>query len=224
MYYEVDGLDVQTCYKLMASTVMPRPIAFVVTRSVAGHLNAAPYSFFNMLTYDPPLLALGMNFTRPGVPKDTSANIRSTGEFSINLVNADIATQMNIAAIEFPADVSEVDEAKLQTAPSRIIKPPRLAKSPVSFECQRHSVIPVGPAAEVVLGRVVAIHIDDAAILDPVRHYIAGDKLGLIGRMHGNGWYARTDSLFELPRISLDQWGAQSGSDAQLATVRNALK
>lgn len=206
MFYDFSTLDAQACYKLMASTIVPRPIAFVTTVDGAGTVNAAPYSFFNMLTFEPPLLALGISFASPGVPKDTAANIRSQGEFVVNLVSSAMAEQMNIAAVEFPPGASEVLSAGLQTLPAGRVAPPRLAASPASFECRRHAVIPVSATAEIVLGQVLAMHIDDAVMEDAARHYVAAEKMDLIARMHGKGWYARTTDLFDLPRISLAQW------------------
>ena len=152
------------------------------------------------------MVVFGIGGRGPGDIKDTGGNIRRTGEFVVNLVSNALAAQMNITAIDFPKTVNELAEAGLNIAPSSKVKAPRIAESPVSFECERLVVVEVGVDRAVVLGKVVAIHVADEFVLDPVRCYIDTPNLDLIGRMHGRGWYARTTDRFEMPRIDVTDW------------------
>ncbi len=210
MLFEMDALPAQDRYKLLTSTIVPRPIAWVVSMDLQGHLNAAPFSFFNALVGNPPIVGIGIGGRRegdaPGSWKDSGANIRATGQFVVNLVPYDLREQMNITAIEFAASVDELAEAGLSTAPSTKIKPPRIAQSPVALECERFSIVEVDVDRAIVLGRVLAVHVRDDCVLDAARCYIDTPKLDLIGRMHGAGWYSTTRDRFELPRIPLDQF------------------
>lgn len=206
MLFDLAALGAQNAYKLLVSTVVPRPIAWVTTCDVDGTLNAAPFSFFNAVSGDPPVVVIGIGGREPGDAKDTGGNIRRTGEFVVNLVSGALAEKMNVTAIDFPKAVNELSEAGLTTAPSAKVRPPRIAESPVSLECERLVIVDVGIDRSVVLGKVLAIHIQDDCVLDAARCYVDTPKLDLIGRMHGAGWYARTTDRFELPRIPLDQW------------------
>ena len=206
MLFDFQTLSATDRYKLLVATVVPRPIAWVVTQSPSGLLNAAPYSFFNVLSGDPPLVAIGIGGRAPGDVKDTGDNIRTSGQFVVNLVAMANAEAMNITAIDFPPDVDEIAEAGLHTIPSTKVIPPRIAESPVAIECERFATLEVGIERAIVLGRVLAMHIDDDAVLDPARCYIDTPKLDLIGRLHGAGWYSRITDRFELPRIPLEAW------------------
>ena len=206
MLFDMTTLKDENAYKLLVSTVVPRPIAWVTTQDVDGTVNAAPFSFFNAVSGNPPVVAIGIGGRAPGDVKDTGGNIRRTGEFVVNLVSNALAEKMNITAIDFDKHVNELTEAGLATAPCSRVKPPRIADSPVSFECERLVIVEVGVDRAVVLGRVVAIHVADEFVLDPVKCYIDTPKLDLIGRMHGGGWYARTTDRFELPRIPVEAW------------------
>ena len=206
MLFECDKTTSENIYKLLVSTVVPRPIAWVTTQDVDGTVNAAPFSFFNAVSGNPPVIVFGIGGRGPGDIKDTGGNIRRTGQFVVNLVSNALAEQMNITAIDFSKEVNELAEAGLSIAPSSKVKPPRIAESPVSFECERLVVVEVGVDRAVVLGKVVAIHVADEFVLDPVRCYIDTPNLDLIGRMHGRGWYARTTDRFEMPRIDVADW------------------
>ncbi len=210
MLFEMDKLSEQDTYKLLISTVVPRPIAWVVTQDLEGAINAAPYSFFNAVSGNPPIVTFGIGGRAAGDAKDTGNNIRRTGQFVVNLVNNATAEAMNITAIDFPHTVNELQEAGLTLTPSSKIKPPRITESPVAFECERLVTIDVADDRTIVLGRVLAIHIADDCVLDPVKCYVDTPKLDLIGRMHGRGWYARTTDRFEMPRIDLDGWNRKT--------------
>jgi flavin reductase (DIM6/NTAB) family NADH-FMN oxidoreductase RutF len=212
MLFDLAALDAQNAYKLLVSTVVPRPIAWITTQDIDGSVNAAPFSFFNAVSGNPPVVAIGIGGRAPGDAKDTGGNIRRTGEFVVNLVSDALAEKMNITAIDFEKSVNELAEAGLTTAPSAKVRPPRIAESPVALECERLVIIDVGTDRSVVLGRVLAIHIADDCVLDPARCYVDTHRLDLIGRMHGGGWYARTRDSFDLPRIPLGEWPQRKAS------------
>jgi flavin reductase (DIM6/NTAB) family NADH-FMN oxidoreductase RutF len=206
MLFDFAATTSKDMYKLLVATVGPRPIAWVTTQDTDGTVNAAPFSFFNAVSGDPPIVAIGIGGRAPGDVKDTGGNIRRTGQFVVNLVSNALAEQMNITAIDFEKAVNELAEAGLTTAPSSRVKPPRIAESPVSFECERLVIVEVGVDRAVILGKVVAIHVADEFVLDADRCYIDTPKLDLVGRMHGRGWYARTTDRFDMPRIDVADW------------------
>jgi flavin reductase (DIM6/NTAB) family NADH-FMN oxidoreductase RutF len=206
MLFDFDTISVQDRYKLLVSTVVPRPIAWVVTQDARGRLNAAPFSFFNVFCQDPAIVVLGIGGRPSGEPKDTTRNIRDTGEFVINLVSHDNLQRMNVTAIDFPHEVDEIAEAGLTTLPSLKIKPPRIAESPVALECRRFMMIDLSADRTLVLGEALAMHVRDDCISNPERAYVDTPKLDLVGRMHGGGWYARTTDLEEVPRIKVQDW------------------
>jgi flavin reductase (DIM6/NTAB) family NADH-FMN oxidoreductase RutF len=217
MLFDFAEIPARECYKLLVSTITPRPIAWVVSMNAQGILNAAPFSFFNAFSGDPPVVGFGVGSHKPPTPKDTRANIRETGQFVVNLVSEDTAEAMNVTAIEFDPNVNEIDLTGLTTLPSVRVKPPRIAESPVALECELMQIVDLGPNNGLVLGRVVAMHVRDDAVIDAKAHYIDTPKLKLIGRMHGTGWYARTSDLFNMARIPLEKWKADAESPAALA-------
>ncbi|MCP4620482.1 MAG: flavin reductase family protein [Bradyrhizobium sp.] len=215
MLFDMEKLEAQNCYKLLASTVTPRPIAWVTTLSEDGVVNAAPYSFFNALGHEPPTLALGL-LAGKGRFKDTAANIIATGEFVVNLVSEKNAAAMNVTCIDAPSEIDELALAGLTAVPSHAVRPPRIAESPVSFECRMLTSLVTGPRQTIVIGRIACAHIDDAAVQDRERCYIDTEILRLIGRMHGSGWYARCTDLFHMDRPSWAEW--QQNGDQRLAS------
>lgn len=215
MHFDLAATPTSEAYKLLVSTVVPRPIALATTVDMEGRVNAAPFSFFNAVSSVPPVVVLGIS---PGAAesadedggdgdgyKDTERNIRDTGEFVVNLVDEALAERMNICAVDFPAAIGELAMADLHPLPSVGVRPPRIAESPVSFECRRITGLSLGARSTLEIGRVIHIHIRDD-LVDPARYYVATDKMRLIGRMHGRGWYARTSDLFLMERISYAQW------------------
>jgi flavin reductase (DIM6/NTAB) family NADH-FMN oxidoreductase RutF len=211
MLFDFTTLAPRERYKLLLATVVPRPIAWVVTQNAVGQLNAAPFSFFNALSGDPPVVGIGISSHEPGRPKDSRVNIRDSGEFVVNLVSEENARAMNVTAIGFDYGVNELAEAGLKTVPSTRVKPPRIADSPVALECKLLQIVDLGPSTGLVLGQVLAMHVRDEAVLDTERHHVDTAALKLIGRMHGAGWYARTSDLFEMPRIAPQDWKAKPG-------------
>ena len=205
MLFDFKEIPGRETYKLMVSTVTPRPIAWVVSQDARGLLNAAPFSFFNVLSGDPAVVAIGIGNRKPGQAKDSRANICETGEFVVNLVSEANAEAMNITGIEFDSSVNELEQAGLTTLPSTRVKPPRIAESPVALECHLMQIIDLGESG-LVLGRVRAMHVRDEFVLDAAKYYIDTPNLKLLGRMHGRGWYARTSDLFDMPRVPVSEW------------------
>lgn len=193
-------------YKLITATVVPRPIAWVVTQDAAGVRNAAPFSFFNAVSSDPPILALSIGGPTAGeANKDTLSNIRAIGQFTLCLVPEDALRAMTVTAIDLPPEVDELAEAGLDTVPSVKVAPPRIAASPVAFECETHQLVPLG-GNTLVLGRILVMHVRDDCVLDAARHHVDTPRLGLVARMHGGGGYLRTTDRVEMPRIPLAEW------------------
>ncbi|NPD16552.1 flavin reductase family protein [Xinfangfangia sp. D13-10-4-6] len=180
---------------------MPRPIAWVVTKSVTGLVNTAPFSFFNVMGDAPPTVALGVSRARHGGLKHTAQNIRDSGEFVVNLVPFALADAMNLTAIDAPEGVSEADLAGLALSPSVKIAPPRLSASPVALECRLQQEVQTGPAQHQIIGEVLALHIDARFVLDAGRGHVDTPGLDLIGRSYGAD-YVRTREVFRLDRPS----------------------
>jgi flavin reductase (DIM6/NTAB) family NADH-FMN oxidoreductase RutF len=194
-------------YKLLVGLVAPRPIALITSTDERGHVNAAPFSAYNYLCTDPPIVGVGVT-NRPNdryVAKDTARNIRRTGEFVVNVVTEDIAQQMNICATDFPAEMSEVEIAGFTTAPSQKVKPPRLAEAHAALECREYTTMEIG-RSRIILGLVVNIYVEDRYV-DPAGPYIHAEQLHSIGRMNGLGNYVRTrDAFITIPRIPYEEW------------------
>lgn len=208
MLFDMETLPPQDRYKILASSVVPRPIAWVTTRSRAGVVNAAPFSFFNAMGSDPPTVAIGI-LPREGRLKDTATNIVETGEFVVNLVSEDNAEAMNVTCIDAPPDIDELQLARLTAVPSRSVAPPRIGEAPVAFECRVLASLVTGPLQTIVVGRVVCAHVADAFVLDARRCHLDTPALRLIARMHGSGVYARSSDRFEMRRPTWAEWQAR---------------
>jgi flavin reductase (DIM6/NTAB) family NADH-FMN oxidoreductase RutF len=207
MIVDIAKAQPRQIYNLLIGLVAPRPIALVTSMNEDGGLNAAPFSAYNYLCTDPPIVGLGVT-DRPGggfVPKDTARNIRRTGEFVVNVVTEDILPQMNICATDFPAEVSEIEMAGLETTPSSVVKVPRIVQAHAALECVEHATIEIG-RSRIILGRVVAMYIEDRFV-DPSGPYVLAEEMHAVGRMNGLGAYVKTrDSFLHMPRISYDEW------------------
>jgi flavin reductase (DIM6/NTAB) family NADH-FMN oxidoreductase RutF len=196
-------LDLETqfadrAYPILASLVTPRPIALVTTVSPEGKLNAAPFSFFNLLGAAPPILAVAPGDRQDGTPKDTARNIRLTHEFVVNLVDEALGEAMNQCAASLPYGENELEHAGLNTCPSSAVKPPRIAESPVSLECTEWGTLHIGDN-RIVIGLIKRVHLRDE-LFDPEKKRVRSDQLFLIGRMASPHWYCRTRDRFELIR------------------------
>ena len=206
MEFDFEKLTSQERYKLLAATVTPRPIAWVTTLSKEGNLNAAPYSFFNVMGHTPPTIAIGiLPDAKKGV-KDTGDNILKQGEFVVNLVSEKLSPKMNITAIDAPQGMNELEMAQLETRPSQCVKPPHIAESPVSFECRNLTSLVTGPDQVIVIGQILSMRIEDEYVADPERFYVDSPALELVGRLHGSGWYTRTKDTFQLDRPVYADW------------------
>ena len=166
--------------------------------SPEGKVNAAPFSFFNLLGADPPILAVAPGDRDDGTPKDTARNIRLTHEFVVNLVDEALAEAMNKCAASLPYGEDELRHAGLQANASSAVKPPRIAESPVSLECQEWGTLQIGDN-RVVIGLVKRLHLRED-LFDPERNRVNSERLFLIGRMASPHWYCRTRDRFELIR------------------------
>lgn len=207
MNFEMKNLAPRDRYKLLVSSVVPRPIALVTSLGENGVVNAAPYSFFNVMGSDPPIIAFAPGDIAPGTPKDTARNIALNGEWVVNLVDEDLAQAMNICATDFPPTISEIAAAQLATAPSLQVLAPRIEAAPVSLECVQHTTLQIG-RNRIVIGEVVQLYIRDE-LIDTEKLHVRTEQMHLIGRMHGGGWYAKTSDLFEIPRLDYEDWQAQ---------------
>jgi flavin reductase (DIM6/NTAB) family NADH-FMN oxidoreductase RutF len=199
MHFNMKNLEPRNRYKLLTGVIVPRPIALVTTLDLEGRVNAAPYSFFNAIGSDPPIVALG-----PGKTKHTFHNIRTTQEFVVNLVSEEIMEAMNTTATDFPEGINELEVAGLNIAASRQIKAPRILESPVSLECKLDTILEIGNN-RVVIAEVLEIHIADQFV-DAEKFYVDSQGLQLIGRMGGLGGYTRTRETFQIPRVSYAEW------------------
>ena len=193
-------------YSLILSSVAPRPIAWVSTLSASGQPNLAPFSFFNCVCAEPPLLAFAPGLRPPtqagsahGEAKDTLRNIRETKEFVINVVTYELAEAMNQTSGEYDASINEFELAQIAPAPSQVVKVPRVAASPVSFECRLYQILDFATSPEsgsLVIGQIVSIHVDDSHMK---QGKLDRNSLDLIGRM-GGIQYTRTTQRFEMVR------------------------
>ncbi|MFZ0796157.1 MAG: flavin reductase family protein [Terriglobales bacterium] len=205
-------------YNILISAVAPRPIAWVSSLSASGQPNLAPFSFFNAVCAKPPLLAFapGMRPPRkseaaadeaeghPGVhTKDTLRNIGETREFVINVVTFELAEAMNLTSGEYDRTINEFELAQVASAPSKVVRPGRVAESPVSFECKLHQILDFNPGPEggsLVIGEIVSVHINEQHIKEG---RIDRNSLDLIGRMGGTQ-YTRTQQRFEMVRPKVE--------------------
>jgi flavin reductase (DIM6/NTAB) family NADH-FMN oxidoreductase RutF len=204
MRFELAELSAGERYKLLGGLVVPRPIALVTTQSPNGRINAAPFSFFNVFAEEPALVVLGLGISPVGGAKDTTVNIRDTGEFVINLVDEPIAEAMNLCAIDFPPEISEIEVAGFDLVPSAKVAPPRIAQAPVNLECRRYVTLEAARERYLVIGEVLVAHVRDG-LIDPATLRVDRDAYAPIGRLFGGG-YVRTHDRFEMPRLTYREW------------------
>lgn len=202
MYYETDKNDHGLRYNPLKACVVPRPIGWISTVDVDGRINVAPFSFFNLLSYDPPfvMFSAGTHEVDGGI-KDTVANIQSTGEFVYNMATWAQKDQMNQTAMIVDRGVDELQATGLEGVPARLVKPPLIKGSPVHFECKLHQIIDLPgrtPTAfhHVVIGHVIAVHIDDGALTDGKVDVV---KLRPIARL-GYKDYISVEEIFQMEK------------------------
>lgn len=199
MELEPEKLPLAERYGLLISVIVPRPIAWVATVSPEGIPNLAPFSFFTGICANPMTVCFAPVRNREGRKKDTLVNVEATRQFTINLATELLAEKMNLTSADFPYGVNEFEKAGLTAAPSLKVKPARVKESPVALECELLQVVTIsdGPlGGNLVIGRVVHVHVDDAVWKD---NRISHKDLKPIGRMEG-AWYTRTTDAFEMPR------------------------
>jgi flavin reductase (DIM6/NTAB) family NADH-FMN oxidoreductase RutF len=188
-------------YKLMVGTVTPRPIALVTTLGPNGP-NAAPFSFFNAVGSDPPMLCFSVGNKETGA-KDTVANIRDCPEFVVHIVSDAIKEKMNICAIDYPRGVNEIEKAGFTAVPSRKVRPPRIVEAPVAMECRLMELLTLGRRPyHLVIGEVVYFHFQDGLVDD--RMQVDFGKVDPIARLGGRSSYTRITDRFNMPRAVYD--------------------
>jgi flavin reductase (DIM6/NTAB) family NADH-FMN oxidoreductase RutF len=201
METNTEAIPWKSAYKLLIGSVVPRPIGWISSIDQDGRLNLAPFSFFNAVCGNPPhVLFSPMIRSTDWETKDTLRNVRATGEFVVNIVTEDLVEAMNMSSAELPAGIDEFSVANLISAPSVVVQVPRVALSPIHFECKVTHIIDIGDqpgSGSVVIGRVVHIHVDESVLLD-------GDKIDLeklrpIGRLAGSS-YCRVVDIFQMDR------------------------
>ena len=199
-------------YHILSSLVVPRPIAWVTTLNEDGSVNAAPFSYFQLMGDDPPLAVLGIGKRPDGSAKDSFRNIRRTREYVINLVTEENAELMNLCATDFPAGLSEVTALGLATEPSAMVKPPRLTASPAHMEAHEVQTVLIGNT-QITIGELLAVHIRDEFI-DPEKLHVHTEKMHMIGRLQGGeaGGYARTRDPIHMKRLSYAEWQVKNNT------------
>ncbi|MFT7643965.1 MAG: flavin reductase (DIM6/NTAB) family NADH-FMN oxidoreductase RutF, partial [Pirellulaceae bacterium] len=200
MEFDPASLSRGQIYQQMIRIITPRPIAWVSTRSSSGIDNLAPYSYFNAVGSNPPLLMFCPANKPDGTKKDSLRNVEENGEFVVNIVSFDVAQQMNQSSAAYDTETSEFDACGLTRADSKRVKPPRVAEAKAHFECTLHTVLNLGTGAggaNLVLGNIVAFHVDDQTLGDD--GFADPAKLDAVGRLGGIS-YCRTSERFALDR------------------------
>ncbi len=178
-------LSARDRYKLMIGTVVPRPIALVTTVDPEGRINAAPFSFFNCLSADPPILALGVENHPDMSFKDTALNIRLTEVFTVNIVSHAIAEAMHICAVPFTRRTRRIAGRGPDRDAGHRVASPWIKEAPASFECRRHVTLELGKSRQIILGEIVFAHYQPD-VIDVERMRIDPAKLDTIARLGGN--------------------------------------
>jgi len=208
--FDFAALTPKERYKLLIGTVIPRPIALITTVSHDGIPNAGSFSFFNILTHDPAIMAVGIEYKPCGTPKDTAANILATGEFTVHISDHALVEQMEICSIKFAPDVDELKIAGLKTAPGETVRSPRILAAPAAFECRLLQTVPVTPARVIVLGEVKRMFVRET-LIDPATLHV--DQIGIdaVGRLGGH-LYARQLDQFERVTPTVEEFMARNSA------------
>jgi flavin reductase (DIM6/NTAB) family NADH-FMN oxidoreductase RutF len=199
--FDLRELSTKEAYQLVTRIVAPRPIALVSSLSGSGAGNLAPFSYFMMGGSNPPSCVICPVNDRHGHSKDTARNIPETGEYVINVVTRAMAERMNQCSVPYEATVDEFDRSGLSRAAAQVVKPPRVAESPIHLECRLHKVVRHGDgplASSYIIGEIVHVHVADEQLTDGLPD---DAKIEFIGRL-GADWYTHVtpESLFELRR------------------------
>ncbi|MEH7836069.1 flavin reductase family protein [Rhizobium laguerreae] len=183
--FDFKQLSERERYKLMIGTIIPRPIALVTTVDENGRIIAAPFSFFNCLSADPPILAIGVENNADMSFKDTGHNIRMTEVFTVNIVSFAIAEAMHVCGARYPRGVDELKEAGLTAMPGEKVASPFIAEAPAAFECKRHVTLELGRSRQIVMGEIVYAHYRDG-VVDPERLHVDPAAVDAIARLGGD--------------------------------------
>jgi flavin reductase (DIM6/NTAB) family NADH-FMN oxidoreductase RutF len=187
-------------YKLLCGVVVPRPIALVTSIDAQGRVNAAPFSFFNVFSDDPPQIVLGLQHKAAGEPKDTTRNLGEAREFVVNMVDEPLAETMNLCATDFPPGVSEIEVLGIATEPGACVKAPRIAAAPFALECRKAVSLAFSQSREILIGEVLAIH-GREGLIDTEQLYVNPSRYRPIGRLAGSA-YCRQGEVFLLHRVT----------------------
>src|SRR6201989_355735 len=209
--FDFQKLSARDKYKLMIGTVVPRPIALVTTVDLQGRINAAPFSFFNCLSADPPILALGVENHPDMRFKDTGLNIRLTEVFTVNIVSHAIAEAMHVCAVPFSPDEDELKAAGLTAMPGKVVASPWIKEAPASFECRRHLTLELGKSRQIILGEIVFAHYH-SDVIDTERMRIDPARLDAVARLGGNTC-STTRARSEMMTRTLDEYHAGLSRD-----------
>lgn len=187
-------------YKLLTGSIIPRPIAWVTTLADNGKVNAAPFSYFNIVTADPPMISVSVQ-RKLGERKDTARNAVREGEFVVHIGGESSIAKLNLTAANLPPEESEVEHAGLTVVPSDMVRVPGIGEAKIRMECVLEQAIPLGgtetsPSTDLLIGRIVRFHVDDT-LLDEGR--ILADVLQPVSRLAGSN-YARLGETFSLER------------------------
>jgi flavin reductase (DIM6/NTAB) family NADH-FMN oxidoreductase RutF len=183
--FDFTELSARERYKLMIGTVIPRPIALVTTVDENGRINAAPFSFFNCLSADPPILALGVENNPDMSFKDTGHNIRMTEVFTVNIVSFAIAEAMHVCGSKYPRGTDELKEAGLTAMPGEKVVSPWILEAPAAFECRRHVTLELGKSRQIIMGEIVYAHYRDG-VVDPANLHVDPAEIDAIARLGGD--------------------------------------
>jgi flavin reductase (DIM6/NTAB) family NADH-FMN oxidoreductase RutF len=213
-FVDATGLDTATAYRLIVGCVVPRPVAWITTVDGQGRVNAAPFSSYNYVATSPPMLAINIAARAgDGAMKDTARNIRDSGEFTVNVPTEATMEAMHGTAQEFPPEVSEAEALGIALLPSRHIRPPRIAATPVQMECRLDRIVPLGRGVNTLyIGEVVAFHLSPE-IYDGQR--VDSVKMRPIARL-GGPFYAALGEIIHRPMLQRppggEGWAEKSGT------------
>lgn len=194
MEIDIENLTPGQRYKLMASLIVPRPIALITTLSETGVINAAPFSMFNMLGEDPPVIMVSMNARQDDTLKDTAVNITRTGEFVVHITDEAMANKMHRCSDHLPSDRSELEHAGLHSTPSKIVSPPRIIEAPVAFECTLFEKLETA-SRRIFIGKICWLHVRDG-LVDLDRCRVNLQDFFPVGRFGGE-FYVSTRQRFK---------------------------
>jgi flavin reductase (DIM6/NTAB) family NADH-FMN oxidoreductase RutF len=203
MEFDFEALAKEVRYKLLCAYVAPRPIALVTTISSEGVGNAAPMSFFNVISDEPPIVIISIRGRPDGSPKDTTQNIKETGEFVVHLVDRAMADDMTTCGISFPPGEDEIKHTNFTVCQSRKVKPKRILGAPAALECRLATTMEYENRS-IIFGKVVHMWVKDECI-DPKTLYVKSDAYRPLARLHGD-FYITVENPFELHLPTYEEW------------------